>query len=41
MFDATSLDGVQGIVNGLLTVGVAITLLFVTFKVGRRGANKV
>lgn len=41
MFDATALDGVESIVNGLLSVGVAITIALVTFKLGKRGANRV
>lgn len=41
MWDATALDGVETVVNGLLAVGVAITIALVTFKLGKRGASRV
>lgn len=41
MFTETSLDGVTTIVNALLAVGVTITLALVTFKLGKRGANRI
>lgn len=41
MWDAESLDGVGTIVNALLAVGVTLTIAFVTYKLGKRGANKV
>lgn len=41
MFAADSLDGVEAVVNGLLAVGVAITIALVTFKLGKRGANRI
>lgn len=41
MFDAESLEGVEVVVNGLLAVGVAITIALVTFRLGKRGANNI
>lgn len=41
MWDASSLDGLQAVVNGLLAAGVLITIALVTYKLGKRGANKV
>lgn len=41
MWDAGSLDGLSTVINALLAVGVTLTIAFVTYKLGKRGANRI
>ena len=40
-FDATALAPVQVATDGILAVGVGVTIAFVVYKVGKRASNKV
>lgn len=40
-FDAAALAPVQAATDGILAVGVGVTIAFVVYKVGKRASNKV